>query len=81
MTQTATPTEDPRRAKPVSRKEPLPVTAIWSRCIGTNIETWVEVDGEWYRCIVESGDNFSWIAESRGFKNWPKMAAEGSAQE
>ena len=77
MTQTAT--EDPRRHKPAP-KVPLPVTAIWSRCIGSNVETWVEVEGEWYRCIVESGDNFSWIAESRGFKKWPKMAPEGGVE-
>jgi hypothetical protein len=53
-------------------KEPVPVTALWLRKIGDQVQMLAEVDGRW-RLIWEEFEEgpFSAICEARAFREKP----------
>jgi len=53
-------------------KRPIVITAVWSRRRGDQVETLVEIAGQWHVAIRERHDGaFSHIAEGNGADTWP----------
>jgi len=53
-----------------------PVTAIWLRRIGDDVQVMFERDGRWHLAITEHADgSFSHIIESEGMKKAPEVTA------
>lgn len=54
----------------------IPISGVWLRHIGENMEVLVEVAGDWYLCISEHiGPNetgITYIANAQGIRDWPK---------
>ena len=62
-------------------KTPVIITAIMLRSEGTDMVVEVEIDGKWYEAIRDSNlGPISWIAEGRGWPNWPASKLQVSGK-
>lgn len=56
----------------MGRQDPVPVTGIWLRRIGSEIHVLAELDGEWRLVIVDTPDGpISHIVEPAGMLQSP----------
>lgn len=63
----------------MAKQEPVPVSGIWLRSRGTDIEVLVEREGQWYVVIEEYGNSISHIVEPLGIlKGKPDPVCERS---
>ena len=57
----------------MSPSPPEPVTAVWLKHIGDQVQVSVEIDGVWRLVIEEFHEGpFSHIAEGRSFRDRPR---------
>lgn len=61
--------------------DPVPVTAVWLRKVGSYVDVLLEIDGEWRLVIQEIDDgNYSHIVEESGIRKAELGVITGLAQ-